>query len=114
MFSTVLSYSESEVLGVVGQTGEAYLTELPSKTQLLPHEVGEALDGLAEKRLLMAENGGFRLTKAGREVLNAMRGRQSSGPNKVLVTDNTTARTIQVNARLVRLDESIDEELKKF
>ena len=44
MFTTVLSYSESAVLAVVGQTGEAYLTEIPSRTQLPPYEVTEALD----------------------------------------------------------------------
>jgi DNA-binding MarR family transcriptional regulator len=114
MFTTVLSYSESAVLAVVGQTGEAYLTEIPSRTQLPPYEVTEALDGLAEKSLVVSENGGVRVTKGGRNVLKGLSARQFSRPNRVLVTDRIAARAIQTNAQSVRLNESIDEELKKL
>lgn len=114
MFNTVLSYSESAVLKVIGQTGEAYRTELPSKTQLAPREVGVALDSLVEKRFLTLDNGEVRLTREGRGVLATMSGRASSGPSRVLLTDDISAKAIHANTQSLRLNESIDKELKKL
>src|SRR4051812_1177773 len=85
MSKLILSYPESLILGAVDD--EANTHQLSSSTRLVPSDVSKTVSQLADRNLLVLEDGTVRLTKVAQTVRRKLDMNPSSSTSDVIVVD---------------------------
>jgi hypothetical protein len=109
----ILSFPEAQVLRAVD--GDANTHQLSSSTKLVPSDVSKAVHQLADRKLILLDDGNVVLTKDGmiaqRKLVSQPSSSNTMSPSDVLVIDTEP---VKFDWSLDDLNSSIDAELDKL